>query len=47
MPENGFEKLKTGLLAKLQRLNPDLTYHNINHTLEVMKPSKRMAVKRG
>jgi len=47
MPENEFEKIKKNVLAKLKGLSPDLTYHCINHTLDIMEQSVRIAHKEG
>jgi uncharacterized protein len=47
MPENGFEKLKTNLLAKLKGLNPNLTYHSIDHTMDMMEQAVRIAHEEG
>ena len=47
MPENGFEKIKTNLLAKLKGLSPDLTYHCIDHTLDILEQSERIANEEG
>ena len=47
MPENEFEKIKTKVLAKLEGLSPDLTYHCINHTLDIMEQSVRIAQEEG
>ena len=47
MPENGFEEIKNNLLARLQVLSPDLTYHCINHTLDVTQQCERIAVEEG
>lgn len=47
MPGNSFEKIKTKVLAKLKGLSPDLTYHCINHTLDIMEQSVRIAHEEG
>lgn len=43
MPENVFEKIKENLLDNLKDLSPDLTYHCLSHTLDVMEQSERIA----
>jgi uncharacterized protein len=47
MPENGFEKIKNNLLAKLKGLNPHLTYHSVDHTLDMMEQAVRIAHEEG
>ena len=47
MPENGFEKIKTNLLAKLKGLSPYLTYHCIEHTLDLLEQCERIALEEG
>jgi len=47
MSENAFEKIQTNLLAKLKGLNPNLTYHSVNHTLDVVEQSGRIASEEG
>lgn len=38
-----FEKVKTVVLKRLAGLSPDLTYHCLEHTLDVVKQSERIA----
>jgi len=47
MPGNPFKELKTNLLAKLKGLNPNLTYHSVEHTLDVIEQSGRIASEEG
>jgi hypothetical protein len=47
MPELAFEKIQTNVLAKLKNLSPYLTYHCINHTIDVVKQAVRIAKKEG
>ena len=47
MPENVFEKIQTNVLAKLKGLSPNLTYHCLNHTLDVLEQSGRIAAVEG
>ncbi|MGI8582578.1 MAG: HD domain-containing protein [Chitinophagaceae bacterium] len=47
MSENDFEKIKTNLLAKLNKLSSYLTYHRVDHTLDVIKQSERIANEEG
>ena len=47
MSENAFEKIQTNLLAKLKGLDPNLTYHSVNHTLDVVEQAGRIAAEEG
>ena len=47
MHRNPFKELKTKLLAKLKGLNPNLTYHSLEHTLDVIEQSGRIASEEG
>src|SRR5881394_1535151 len=47
MPENGLEKIQSNVLAKLKGLSPNLTYHCLNHTLDVVEQSGRIAAVEG
>ncbi len=47
MQENDFEKIKTNLLTKLNKLSSYLTYHCVDHTLDVIKQSERIANEEG
>jgi uncharacterized protein len=47
MPENGFENIKNNLLAKLKGLDPHLTYHSIDHTMDMMEQAVRIAHEEG
>lgn len=38
-----FEKIKNNLINKLSGLDPRLSYHTINHTLDVVKQAERIA----
>ncbi len=42
-----FEHLKKMVLDKLQSLDPRLTYHSINHTIDVLKQVERIAIEEG
>ncbi|MEP6595968.1 MAG: HD domain-containing protein [Ginsengibacter sp.] len=46
MPEN-VENIQTNLLAKLKGLNPNLTYHCLDHTIDVVEQSGRIASEEG
>lgn len=43
MPVKSFAKIKDLLIDKLKDLDPRLSYHNINHTLDVLKEAQRIA----
>jgi uncharacterized protein len=47
MPENGFEEIKINFLTRLKGLSPDLTYHCISHTLDMMEQCERIASEEG
>lgn len=47
MPENDFEKIKENVLAKLNKLSSHLTYHCLDHTLDVITQSERIANEEG
>src|SRR5205809_300851 len=47
MSENAIEKIQTSVLTKLKGLNPNLTYHCANHTLDVVEQSGRIAREEG
>ncbi|HUS01477.1 MAG TPA: HD domain-containing protein [Chitinophagaceae bacterium] len=47
MPENGFEKIKSNLIAKLGGLSPFLTYHSVEHTLDLLEQCERIALEEG
>ena len=38
-----FQKVKKKVISKLQGLSPELTYHCLNHTLDVLEQSIRIA----
>jgi uncharacterized protein len=42
-----FEEIKSEVVLLLDALNPYLTYHNLDHTLDVVKQSERIAVQEG
>jgi uncharacterized protein len=42
-----FEAIKAFVVEKLEQLSPDLTYHNLNHTLDVVIQSERIAKEEG
>ncbi len=44
---NGIEKVEKNVLNRLQKLNPQLTYHCKEHTLDVLKQSIRIAEQEG
>ncbi len=43
MPESEFDKILNLALKKLEGLDPKLTYHCIDHTIDVIKHSSRIA----
>jgi uncharacterized protein len=43
MPQDDFNHIKSNVLRDLGGLNPHLTYHNIDHTLDVVEQSERIA----
>ncbi len=43
MPITSFEIIKQNLLTKLEGLDPRLRYHNIDHTLDVLRQAERIA----
>jgi uncharacterized protein len=47
MPANLFTNIKVTVCNKLKGLDPNLTYHNLLHTLDVLNQSERIAVKEG
>ena len=47
MREQAFEKIKKNVLAKLNNLSPDLTYHSLEHTLDVLQQCERIALSEG
>ena len=47
MREQAFEKIKKNVLAKLNDLSPDLTYHSLAHTLDVLQQCERIALSEG
>lgn len=47
MSEADFEIAKTKILDKLKGLDPRLTYHNIEHTLDVLNQALRIASEEG
>jgi len=47
MRELAFEKIKKTVLTKLQGLSPDLTYHSLGHTLDVVQQCERIAQEEG
>lgn len=47
MREQAFEKIKRMVLTKLRDLSPDLTYHSMDHTLDVLRQSERIAIEEG
>ena len=44
MPERHFETIYKHVLLKLRDLDPELTYHCIEHTLDVVKHTARVAM---
>src|SRR5688572_24135774 len=42
-----FEAIKAFVVEKLEHLSPDLTYHNLEHTLDVVMQSERIAKEEG
>jgi uncharacterized protein len=44
---NAFENVKRNVLNKLEKLNPNLTYHCTEHTLDVLEQSIRIAKEEG
>ena len=47
MPELAFEKIRTNVVDKLKKLDPHLTYHSIDHTLDVVNQAQRIAAEEG
>lgn len=47
MPENTFEQITNRVLKILEGLSPDLTYHCIRHTLDVVRESQNIAKEEG
>src|SRR5688500_9869095 len=43
MSNTSFETIKVGVLQKLKGLDVHLVYHNIDHTLDVLKHAERIA----
>ena len=43
----GFEAIRAFVVEKLEHLSPDLTYHNLEHTLDVVMQSERIAKEEG
>src|SRR5688572_7871887 len=44
MPIKSFEIIKENLIDKLKDLDPRLSYHNVQHTLDVVSQAERIAV---
>lgn len=47
MSENDFEAIRFSLLTRLKELSPDLTYHCIAHTLDVLRQAEIIAREEG
>ena len=47
MYEEEFEKVKRTVTHRLQRLAPDLTYHSLPHTMDVLEQCERIAAAEG
>jgi uncharacterized protein len=47
MEESMFDIIKEKVLIRLEALSPDLTYHNLQHTLDVLEQSQRIAIAEG
>lgn len=47
MPQSEFEKIYTLVLSRLKELAPALSYHCIEHTLDVLQQATRVAVDEG
>lgn len=47
MNDEGFEKIKLGVSGQLKNLAPDLTYHTLEHTLDVLEQCERIAAVEG
>ena len=47
MTHKDFETIKTIVLAELDELNPHLTYHSKEHTIDVIEQSVRIALSEG
>ncbi len=43
MPITSFETIKQHLITKLKDLDPRLRYHNVEHTLDVLRHAERIA----
>lgn len=47
MDKSEFDSIKSAVLKKLTALNPQLTYHNIEHTIDVLEQCERIAHEEG
>jgi uncharacterized protein len=47
MNDEGFEKIKHGVTGHLRNLSPNLTYHTIEHTFDVLEQCERIAAAEG
>jgi uncharacterized protein len=47
MNDEGFEKIKLGVTDQLKNLSPNLTYHTLGHTLDVLEECERIAAAEG
>ena len=47
MGEHDFDRIKESVLKALEGLSPHLTYHSVEHTLDVVRASERIAREEG
>ncbi|HSC54821.1 MAG TPA: HD domain-containing protein [Phnomibacter sp.] len=47
MPEACFDSIRKRVLKKLEALSPSLTYHSVDHTLDVVAQAERIATESG
>jgi uncharacterized protein len=47
MDKSEFDRMKSAVLKKLIALNPQLSYHNIDHTIDVLEQCERIAHEEG
>ncbi len=47
MTDHNFKRIETIVLAELGKLNPYLTYHSVQHTIDVLEQAQRIAAAEG
>lgn len=47
MTDHNFKRIETIVLAELGKLNPYLTYHSVQHTIDVLEQAQRIAKAEG